>query len=82
MPFSVSGKAVRLRVPPPAARDRRSAKNAYAPIDQSREAHHSARPLHSPEGWAVNKSQAPSSLFIRSGRTTSAISLAISSIVN
>jgi len=30
--------------------DRRSAKNADAPINQSREAHHSARPHHSPEG--------------------------------
>ena len=30
--------------------DRRSAKNAAAPMDQSREAHHAARPLHSPEG--------------------------------
>jgi hypothetical protein len=29
---------------------RRSAKNAAAPINQSREAHRSARPLHSPEG--------------------------------
>jgi len=30
--------------------DRRSAKNAAAPINQSREAHHSARPHHSPKG--------------------------------
>jgi len=30
--------------------DRRSAKNADAPINQSREAHHSARPHQSPEG--------------------------------
>jgi hypothetical protein len=29
---------------------RRSAKIAAAPINQSREAHHPARPLHSPEG--------------------------------
>jgi hypothetical protein len=29
---------------------RRSAKNAAAPMDPSREAHHPARPLHSPEG--------------------------------
>ena len=29
---------------------RRSAKNTAAPINQSREAHHSARPHHSPEG--------------------------------
>jgi hypothetical protein len=29
--------------------DCRSAKNAAAPINQSREAHHTARPLHSPE---------------------------------
>ena len=32
---------------PPA---RRHAKNAAAPIDQSREAHHSVRPLHAPRG--------------------------------
>jgi hypothetical protein len=30
--------------------DRRSAKNAAAPNDQSRKAHHPAWPLHSPEG--------------------------------
>jgi len=30
--------------------DRRSAKNAARPMKQSREAHRSARPLHSPEG--------------------------------
>jgi hypothetical protein len=30
--------------------DRRSAKNASAGMNQSREAHHSARPLHSPLG--------------------------------
>jgi hypothetical protein len=29
---------------------RRSAKNADAPINQSREVPHSTRPLHSPEG--------------------------------
>jgi hypothetical protein len=40
---------VRLTDPPRRAR-RRSAKNAAAPLDQSREAHHSARPLHSPGG--------------------------------
>jgi hypothetical protein len=31
---------------------RRPAKGAAAPMDQSREAHHPARPLHSPEGAA------------------------------
>ena len=30
--------------------DRKSAKIADAPMNQSREAHHPARPLHSPEG--------------------------------
>ena len=30
--------------------DRRSAKIAAAPMDQSREAHHPARPHHAPEG--------------------------------
>jgi hypothetical protein len=34
--------------------DRRSAKNAAAPKDQSREAHHSAWPLHSPEGCTLS----------------------------
>jgi hypothetical protein len=32
---------------------RRSAKNAAAPLDQLREAPHSARPLHSPRGTPV-----------------------------
>ena len=31
-------------------RGRRSAKGADRPLDQAREAHHSARPLHSPRG--------------------------------
>jgi hypothetical protein len=30
--------------------DRRFAKDAASPLDQSREAHHPARPLHSPDG--------------------------------
>jgi hypothetical protein len=42
--------------------DRRSAKNADRPINQSREAHHSAWPLHSPEGgharWPLDTSGA------------------------
>ena len=33
--------------------DHRSAKNAAAPKDQSCEAHHSAWPLHSPEGCTL-----------------------------
>ena len=39
-----------MRLPPEAARTARSAKNAAAPLHQSRESHHSARPLHAPEG--------------------------------
>jgi hypothetical protein len=34
---------------------RRSAKNAAWPLNQSREAHHSAWPLHSPVGGPVGR---------------------------
>jgi hypothetical protein len=40
----------RLEIAAQGGADRRSAKNAAAPINQSRAAHHSARPLHSPRG--------------------------------
>jgi site-specific recombinase XerC len=40
----------RLRLPPLGGAGRMSAQIADAPFDQSREAHHAARPLHSPEG--------------------------------
>jgi hypothetical protein len=38
--------------------DRRSAKNADAPMNQSREAHHSARPHHSPRGGLTSSDPA------------------------
>jgi hypothetical protein len=47
--LTLRGHQGRLRLPPQAARTGRSAKNADAPLNQSREAHRSARPLHSPE---------------------------------
>jgi hypothetical protein len=47
---TVGSNQVRLRLPPKAARTTRSAKNADRPMHQSREAHRSAWPLHSPEG--------------------------------
>jgi hypothetical protein len=37
-------------LPPQAARTEGPPKGADAPMHQSREAHHPARPLHSPEG--------------------------------
>jgi hypothetical protein len=37
-------------MPPQAARTAGPPEGADAPMNQSREAHHSARPLHSPEG--------------------------------
>jgi hypothetical protein len=40
----------RLEIAAAGGADQRSAKNADRPINQSREAHHSAWPLHSPEG--------------------------------
>jgi hypothetical protein len=36
-------------------RDRRSAKNADRPMHQWREAHHTARPLHSPRGPCIRR---------------------------
>jgi hypothetical protein len=44
------GNQGRLEIAAIGGADRRSAKNAAAPINQSREAHRSARPYHSPEG--------------------------------
>ena len=38
----------RLEIAAAGGADQRSAKNADRPMNQSREAHHSARPLHSP----------------------------------
>jgi hypothetical protein len=46
----VGSNQVRLRLPPKAAPAEGRPKGADAPMNQSREAHHPARPLHSPEG--------------------------------
>ena len=50
LPTTVSSNQVRLRLPPEAARTEGSPEGAAAPMHQSREAHHPARPLHSPKG--------------------------------
>jgi hypothetical protein len=47
---TASGNHVRLEMPPQAARTVGPPEGADAPLNQSREAHHAARPLHSPEG--------------------------------
>jgi transposase InsO family protein len=47
---TVRGNQVRLRLPPKTARTAGPPEGAAAPMDQSREAHRSARPLHPPEG--------------------------------
>jgi hypothetical protein len=47
---TLGANRVRLRLPPQAAPAKGRAQGANAPMDQSREAHHPARPLHSPEG--------------------------------
>ncbi len=48
--ITLSDNQGRLETAAEGGAGRRHAKNAAAPMDQSREAHHSARPLHSPEG--------------------------------
>jgi hypothetical protein len=52
---TVRGNQVRLRLPPKAALAEGQPKGAAAPMNQSREAHHPARPLHSPEGAMASK---------------------------
>jgi hypothetical protein len=47
---TLSGNEIRLRLPPQAARTVGPPEGADAPLHQSLEAHHPARPLHSPEG--------------------------------
>jgi hypothetical protein len=47
---TMRGNQGRLRLPPQAVRTEGPPKGADAPMNQSREAHHTARPLHSPEG--------------------------------
>jgi hypothetical protein len=46
----VGGDAVGIYLPPQAAQAEGLPESADAPINQSREAHRSARPHHSPEG--------------------------------
>jgi hypothetical protein len=50
MPYHLRGSQGRLEMAAVDGADRRSAKNADAPMDQSREAHLAAWLLHSPEG--------------------------------
>jgi hypothetical protein len=47
---TLRGNQARLQIAVEGGADRRSAKKAAAPMDQSREAQHPARPLHFPEG--------------------------------
>jgi hypothetical protein len=52
--ITLSGNQGRLRWPPQAARTAGPPEGAAAPMNQSREAHRSAWPLHSPEGgWSA-----------------------------
>ena len=53
--ITLGGDQVRLRTAANSGADGRSAKNAAAPLKQSREAHRSARPLHSPEGGLAGR---------------------------
>jgi hypothetical protein len=46
----MGGRQGRLRLPPQAAQAEGLPEGADAPMNQSREAHRSARPLHSPKG--------------------------------
>ena len=48
--LTLSGHQVRHKMPPKAALTKGRPKGADAPMNQSREAHHPVRPLHSPEG--------------------------------
>jgi hypothetical protein len=47
---TLSSSQGRLRLPPEAVRAEGPPEGAAVPLNQSREAHHSARPHHSPEG--------------------------------
>ena len=47
---TLGANRVRLRLPPQAAPAEGRPEGADAPLNQSCEAHHPARPLHSPEG--------------------------------
>ena len=48
--ITLRGNQARLRLPPQAAPAGGRPEGADAPMNQSREAHHTARPHHSPEG--------------------------------
>jgi hypothetical protein len=47
---TLSRNQARLKLPPKAAPTKGRPEGAAAPMNQSREAHHPAWPLHSPEG--------------------------------
>ena len=64
-PTTLRGNQGRLEIAAEGGADRRSAKNADRPMNQSREAHRSAWPLHSPEG--AMHSQALPNLHRRGG---------------
>jgi hypothetical protein len=49
-PITLDSNQVRLWTAAAGGADRRSAKNAATPMNQSREAHHPAQPLYSPYG--------------------------------
>jgi hypothetical protein len=57
---TLRGRQVRLRLPPKAATAEGRPQGADAPLNQSREAHHTARPHHSPEG-AMHRATAEAS---------------------
>jgi hypothetical protein len=58
---TASGNHVRLEMPLQAARTVGPPEGADAPLNQSREAHHAARPLHSPEGLMPSEASEPAS---------------------
>jgi hypothetical protein len=53
----------RLRSAVVGGADRRSAKNADAPMNESREAHLAVRPLHSPEGGPCTRRRFPNPAY-------------------
>ena len=57
VPATWSGNQGGLEIAAAGGADRRSAKNADAPLDQSREALLAVRPLHSPRGGPVDSYQ-------------------------
>jgi hypothetical protein len=57
--ITVGGDQVRLRLPPKAAPAEGLPRGGDASMHQSREAHHPARPLHSPEGGQTRTNTVP-----------------------